>query len=461
MRIRTVLVWFVVAGVLALLVAISRSGSNRPDRAATQGEPWAIPLDLARVDRLVLTAGGVERFAIERTRQTADRWVLTWANDAATASWPAQAERVRAAIRLLASTPVITTGDEAEAASPTATLSVHEADGRSVEIGFGDRTVGGQIPVIVDVRDEQNIARRRVLGRLPADSFDAFVRTPWTAWRDNGIFDAGTASAASVVIQAGSHRVRLQRGSQGWAITDPYPLDADDEEVGRALGVIASLTATEFVDGAVPDNATGLSDPIATISVDSGQGTRVLELGRPGAADAAALFARVSTGPDRQVIRIDSESVARLTAVPEAYARRTPLGISAADVARVRFIATNGTIPFEARRRAGDWTIGGVPATPDERDAINRLLTVTTLEPAARVAVIPADSETGKSLGEVRFLTEEGLPLGALRLTMGEDLRLALARPLNDVNSIEWTSVSEKAKGVALWASAVSSMPDQ
>jgi len=462
MRIRTVLIWFVVAGILAAAVAASRSGGPASPSEQSNAEPWTIPVDPARVDRLSLSASSTETYAVERVARGVDRWLLRWQTDTGEqTSWSADPERVRAAVRLLASTPVTPTADATERVTPVATVNIRESDGRSVDIGFGPRSAGGQVPVVVDVRDAQDIAQRRVIGRLPANTFDAFVRTPWIAWRDTALFDAVTANARAVSIQAGPYSVRLERGSQGWAITEPYALEADSEEVERALGAIASLRAAEFVDAPPADNASGLDSPIATIAVRTQTGVRRLALASGTGATGANIFARITTtqgGTDvSSVVHIDRESVAQLTAVPEAYARRTPLGLSSADIARVRFMGTNGNARFEARRTAGDWTIDGVPASPDQRDAINRLLTVMTLEPAARVATLDPDADGGTPLGEVRFMTEEGLPLGALKLAVGEELRLSMSRPLPDGRSLEWTAISENAKGVALWASAIAS----
>lgn len=459
MRIRTVLIWFIVAGILAAAVAASRTGGPPASNPGTPtaAEPWTIPLDPARVDRLSLTADGTERFAAERLARGVDRWTLDWNTPSGTGSWTADPERVRAAIRLLASTPVTPSLDETETVTPIATVTLRETDRRSVDIGFSDRTSGGQVPVVVDVRDAQNIAERRVVGRLPANTLDAFVRTPWTAWRDGSLFDAVTANAKSVAIQAGPYSVRLQRGARGWAITQPYALEADSDEVERALTAIASLRADRFVDDPPADTATGLGTPIASIRVETDAGVRTLDLGSGTDGQGNTIFARIATPTTSGVIHIDRESVAKLTAVPEAYARRTPLGISGADIARVRFMATTGRARFEARRSAGDWTIDGVPATPDQRDAINRLITVLTLEPAARVAAIDTTDETHTKLGEIQFLTEEALPLAALKLAMGDELRLAVSRQLDDDRSIEWTCISENAKGVTLWASAIAS----
>ncbi|MEM9374143.1 MAG: DUF4340 domain-containing protein [Planctomycetota bacterium] len=459
MRIRTVLIWFIVAGVLAAAVAGSRSGgtsaTNRPKPNAAN--PWTIPLDPARIDRLSLISNGSEHFAAERLAQGVDRWSLNWAADSGTRTWTADPERVRAAVRLLASTPVTPSSDESESVDPVATVSLRESNGRSVDIGFADRVSGGQVPVVVDVRDEQNIAERRVVGRLPANTFDAFVRTPWTAWRNTPLFDAVTANARSMEIVAGPYTVRLQRGARGWAITRPYALEADNEQVERTLGAIASLQAAQFVDSAPSDEATGLANPIASISVETDAGIRSLALGAGTNGQGNTIFARITTPNAASVVHVDRESVAKLTAVPEAYARRTPLGISGADIARVRFLATTAQTRFEARRTAGEWSIDGIPASPDERDAINRLITVLTLEPAARVAAINTDDETNTPLGEIQLLTDEGLPLGALSVAMGEELRLAVSRPLDDTRSIEWTCISENAKGVTLWASAIAS----
>lgn len=455
MKIRTVLVWFVIAGVLAGLVAFSRA-SRQQSEASAPAATWTVSIDPAAAMGMALEVGGQERSRVTRASVGIDRWVLVRPDGAGESRWEADPERVRAALRLLATTSVTVDPDDSGDTEPgTPMLRVLSSDGSSVEIAFDQRASGGQVRAVIDVRDAQDIVERRVVGRLPASLYEALVRTDWGVWREQALFDSVTATAKAVTIEAGPNRVRLERGARGWAIVSPYALEADTEEVGRALGVIGTLQALGFEDSPPSDAEAGLDQPLATITVATDVGEQRLSLGRASDGTGKSIFARFESGENRATLTIDPESVAKLTALPEAYARRVPLALSAADIGQVRLIAPNGRTRFHARRQAGEWLIEGATATPDQRDAIERALRVLTLEPAARVAAQDASETPEGLLGEIRCLTNEGIPVASFSLRMGEQLKLDIARPIGEGREIVWTTVTDNAKGVALWASAL------
>lgn len=451
MKIRTVLIWFVIAGLLAFAVAMSRSGSNATQTEA-QPQSWSIEIDPARAESIELKLEGTTHARAERAAAGIDRWILS---GPAAADWPADPERVRAALRLLATTAVSVSEEELQLDSDAPMIYVTESDGRSVEISFDPRASGGQVNAIIDVRDAQSIVERRVHGRLPANLFDALIRTEWGVWREQALFDSVTATAKSLTIEAGPNKVRLERGPRGWAIVSPYALEADSEEVARALSAIGSLRAESFIDQPPPIASTGLDRPLATITVATETNQQQLSLGRATDNSGKSIFATFNTSDTNTTISINPETVAQLTAVPEAYARRIPLGIAAADIGQIRLIAPNNRTRFHAKRQAGEWLVDGATASPDQRDAIDRALRVLTLESAASVATQPISETHDGHLGEFRCFTAEGIPVASVSLRVGDELKLHIARPAGETREIVWTTLTDNAKGVVLWASAL------
>lgn len=456
MRVRTVLIWVVVAGVLAGLVVLTRGLKlNGSDEAAPVA--WTIPLDPARVVSLVRTGEDGAESRVNRAPGSVGVWNLRWrgpGDDAETRTWGGDDARIRAVLRLLGTTPIIADLGVAEPITG-ATVRAVESDGRSVEVTFGARSVGGRTPVSVIVRSPDGLAEKRVDGQVGSGVADALVRGDWSAWRDHALFEPGLSGVVALTMEAGDRGVRLERGGTGWGITRPFVLEADTGEVQRVLGVIHSLQAASFEDSPPPDEVTGLDEPVATIRVERDGGARTLTIGRPADADGTELFARVRSGDVGGVVRVDAERIGDLTAVAEAYARRTPLGVSVADIGMVRLFGLEAQTLLEAARVAGEWSVGGRPASPDERDAIDRLLLVLTAEPAALSASRDLDSDSKGFLGRVEVLTGDGRPIGSFTLRVGEGLRLVMVRDRDDGVRLVWTNISEQAKAVAVWAGAL------
>lgn len=470
MRVRTVLIWLVVAGLLAGVVAVTRPGPgsglafNAPETLAR----WTVPIDPARVALLRRSVPDAPPSTAERTGP--DAWTLRWTDPEGQArSWAADPGRVRAALRLLG-TAEITVSDQPHEMTPTTTLQVAEADGRSVELWFGPRAAGGQTPVVVVVKGADGVAEKRVDGRIGSGVPDAFVRTDWTVWRDPTIFDAGVSVIDALTIQTRTHRVRVQRTPRGWAVTEPFAIEADAGEIERTMSVLQGMKAASFDDSGTPDTVTGLNDPIATVRVEArtpSAGPRTLEIGGPAESTGSGRFGRVTAGESVAVIRLDPEALGRITAAPEAYARRTPVALGPGDIAGLRLTGADGRVRLEARRGptgAGEWTVGAdaTPASRDQRDAIDRAVRVLTAEPAARVAAqsrpAPTAPPASGRLGTLELLGLDGRVLASLRLRTepGADaMRLLVSTDLGDDRELVWTHATDEAKGVVAWAAAL------
>lgn len=455
MRVSTVLTWVIVAGVLAGLVAWTmvsgpRTGTVRGEQTP---ESWTIPIDPARVTALVRFDAGVESVRAERS---GDQWLLRWGGAAEAAnSWRADEGKVRAAIRLLSTTQV-TLSAEDEAAETVVTVRVYESEGRSVEIGFGPRSAGGQTPVTVYVHGKDGFGEKKVVGRIGSGVPDALARTPWAVWRDPSIFGAASATTRAFEVHGAGLTTRLERSARGWAITQPFQMEADVGEVTRTLALIGSIEAASFEEQPLSPELTGLGTPLAMIRLEREVGDRTLVIG--GSADAArkTVYARVSDGPINALVQLSAEQInSQFSAAPQAYARRTPVAVPAADVGMVRVVSPEGQTRFEATRQAGLWQTAGRAATPDERDAIDRLFRILASEPAASVGITEIPPEGRDDLGQVHLLTGDGTPITRVSVRRGDALQLVVSQDLTDGRSMVWTNASEQAKAVAIWLSAL------
>lgn len=456
MRVQTVLIWVVVAGVLAAGVALVRSvGPGQDDPAARRDATWTVPIDPARVARLTQRVAGSPASAAERSGP--DAWTLRWTDGAGRArSWRADPARVRAALRVL-STAEIIVAESSMDIEPVDTVEAVEADGRSVEIWFGQRAAGGQTPVVVLVKDENGIAEKRVDGRIGSSVPDAFVRTDWSAWRDPTLFDATVSGTQGIEIETRTHRVRLERGPRGWSVAEPFRYEADAAEVERVIGVLSSMRAVSF-EPATDDAVSGLSEPIATVRVESRTGTRVLEVGRPLDSTQPLHHARISQDDAAAAVRVDATALSKITAAPEAYPRRTPLSVRADEIGRVRIASADGRDRLDARRDGAGWSVAQTLALPLQRDALDRLLQVMTAQPATAVSLRRRDEAPKGELATVRCETREGHPVAAVRLRAEQGpqgMRLLMAVELGNGSELVWTGATEEAKAVAAWAAAL------
>ncbi len=398
-----------------------------------------------------------------------DAWSLRWADPAGQMqSWNADPGRVRAALRLLSTAEITVSAQPHEMPPPPATtsLQIREADGRSVEIWFGARAAGGQTPVVVVVKGADGVAEKRVDGRIGSSVPDAFVRTDWSFWRDPTIFDAGIAVTDALSIRTQTHGVRVQRTPRGWAITEPFPIEADSAEIERTMAALQGMKAASFDTTGSPASVTGLDNPIVTIRVEARTGTRTLEVGQP-AESGGGRFARITAGDSATTIRLDIETLGRVNINPEAYARRTPVAFSPAEIAGLRLTGTDGRVRIEAHRGAtgaGEWSIGqpAAPVSRDQRDALDRVVRVLTSDPASRVVILArpgTTTTTGGQLGTLQLLGVDGSVLATLRLRTEagaeQAMRLLVSSDIDAERELVWTHTTDQAKGVVAWAAAL------
>lgn len=456
MRVQTVLIWIVVAGLLAGLVALTRSGGASASSARADGRTtWTVPIDPARVVSMTRTVGNQPAGAAERTGP--DRWVVRWSGpDGRARVWHADPGRVRAGLRLLGTAEIIRSGEDSESdLGPENTLRIVEQDGRSVEIWFGRRAAGGQTPVAVLVKGPDGIAQQRVDGRIGSGIPEALMRTEWTNWRDPTLFEATASGTTGVGVRFRDRTVRLERGALGWRVVEPFDFDADNAEVERLIATLGALRASSFADG-IDDATSGLDEPLATIRVADRAGERAMEVGR---ADAEGMVsARLTDGDRSAVVRLPAEALARVSSAAEVYVRRTPLRIGVSDVASVALADPGGAERFRAERDAGRWVSSGTPVSPNQRDAIDRLLRVLGSQPAARVAAGPVPDDARGRLGSIEVAARDTGAVASFALRAGEGpdgLLLIVALRVSESDELAWTIASDEARAVIAWIGAM------
>lgn len=97
--------------------------------------------------------------------------------------------------------------------------------------------------------------------------------------RDPRVLAFAPADVKSIAFARGADTLALQRDAQGWKLTSPVNVAADDAAVNRFLDELAGLRAKRFVvDVTTEPQRYGLATPTATVTL-TGAGTNVLLVG--------------------------------------------------------------------------------------------------------------------------------------------------------------------------------------
>ena len=420
MSFRSVLIAIVVAGALGgvVLLDAAMTRSNGGTDGATQTR--TIGIDPARVVRVRVEPSGGEAQTASRREDSPSEWVVELDPDGA-ASWPARIQRVRGALRALATARLRVDDEPAENGDRSGIdrVVLTTRDGASVTLSIEPGSVAGRRRVRVTARDADAIVTRRWSGRMDSGITESILRDGLDPWRSSELFPMSRTGVGAVELRAGGSVVRLERTGSGWTITDPWRVGADQGAIDSLLETVLSLRADGFIPESRRDDAiTGLDKPRATIAVEhrrSGE-TQRLSVGAPVSAGGGRVAARYDTGGAGVALEIAAESIGSLTAAPDAYIRRTPLRTAPSRIDSIRIEAPGASEgAWTATRDLDSWTSGGAPATPREEGRIDALLDMLANTPAREITP-PGGSDPNASARTLRVRS----------LGDGEDARFAL-----------------------------------
>ncbi len=366
---------------------------------AREPEPL-LAFDPAQVDRLEVEDGGRRAWLERDTWFGAPMWVVRWGQGGAEHSWPADESRVRAALRVLATT-TLEPGENLD--SPGATLTLRTGNGTMHVVRFSDRAIAGKIGVQVDSGGKQ------VSGLVDSALFDAFVRTGLSAWRDMHALLSPGVGPSRVLISAGDGALALARREGRWTLFEPLIVPAEPEPTGELVKNVSGLLVERFIDEMpMSDERAGFSQPLARVEAEhdlrigreGGTESRlvrqVLTVGGPTDLSGQSVYGLVEwtvTGADGStralagpmVVALPTESLNRLTTHPEPLIARTCTSASPGSFQQVELALGGKRLRLE--RFGSGWAVRSESALPDDAEALESLCRLVAQRPADKVTL--------------------------------------------------------------------------
>lgn len=365
--------------------------------------PQPAPLlnfDPANVDRLETSSDDGRAWVEREDWLGSGRWVIHWGQAGPAQTWPAEDTRVRAALRVLA-TSTIEPGEPP--AQEGATLTLRTTDGSVHTVTFDDRPVGGRIAVRTTSKGVT------ITGLTDASLFDAFVKTGLLPWRDPSVIGLGSTGPSRVFVEAGNDAIAFARREGRWSLLEPIAVPADPDAAAEFLRVVSSLDADRFVESIDPsDDRTGLAQPLARVeaefdvrlSTSEGPQSRMVRqsLTVGGATDLSgtSVYALVewkriqSTGPTETivgpvVVALSTEALNKLSVRPEPFIAKASTLLLPASIQEITLATDSRSVRFERLRTA--WAIKSETLLPVDTQTLNDLIALLAEKPADRVAV--------------------------------------------------------------------------
>ncbi len=193
--------------------------------------------------------------------------------------------------------------------------------------------------------------------------------------RDPRVLAFKPASLKSIAIVRGADKLELQRDSQGWKLTAPVSVAAEEASVNRFLNDLTSMRAKQFVvDVTTEPQRYGLTTPATTITL-TGTGTNVLLV---GSVDASNTMCFVKCVGEEFIYGVEATLLDQLPANYAALRSRSVFDLTAENITQL--IAGNVTVA----REAGKWKLVAPSSGALDTNAVNAVV--------ASLAKLPADS---------------------------------------------------------------------
>ncbi len=461
MSLRTVLISIIVAGILAGLVLLDGSFSPSEDQSQQLPTTRTLGIDPANIVSVTVESPPLGSQNAHRDPNQPDTWTI----ETPQGTTSADPTRVRAALRAIASIPMEPSDDESDM-NIGATLIFQSRDQSRAELRFDTNTIGGRVRVSVTHRDESEIVTSRWFGTVETPIRDNLAREGLRPWRSADLFPIPLSRADRVNIATRSGSVTLERTPRGWTLTEPTQAPASKSKVETMLGVLLSIDAQSFVDDdRITDDLAGLTNPRATLRVrDSAtQDEYTLSIGAPIDDSAQRVYARISrSGSPGIRVLVETKGIATITPAPLAYVHESPTTLGSSLVRTVTLTNPDNTPIWSATRDLDSWSVESVPASPDQRDAINRLLHVLCEEESSGVVEHdPSESIDGANLiGFIELRQNDSAPPTRVRVLIQPSetgIRL-LMRPLDEGGNplpYIWIGASQEATAAAAWLSVI------
>jgi len=465
MSLKSVLISFIVAGVLAGLVLISRGLTGQQNGADRPGSR-TIGIDPVSVVEIRVEGNTVGTHSAYREPDKVDSWVVRL-GDEHSSEWDANEARVRTVLRALGSASITLT-DEEPIGDLYGTLSLIENDNMTTEVRFGTDVSGGFVRAEIVLRGVDGIATSRWFGRIDRSLRYSFLDEGFSSWRSLDLFGMTLNQVTGARVSAGGSTTGLSRGAYGWSVSHPWTVPADRGIVQELLGLTLGLRAERIYDEALyTDDLTGLDSPIARIEISSApmsgadpETTRaVIEIGSAVDNTGEEVFARYTArGRDAAVIALKTKGLNRLTASPLAYVHQTASELNRADIQSIRILGVDGTERIAFESSSGSWENTNGAVSKSQESALDRMIETLTKERAVRIYQTSdqAESETTQ-IGSIHLIEDDNTETAfmvSIESASGS-VRLHLSQTFGDTHEIVWVLGSAEAGGTGAWIAAL------
>jgi hypothetical protein len=466
--------WWAVSAAGLGLVAVA----TRPTAEAV-APPGVVRLGVDPGERIGLerreASGASERIGVDSSGEPV--WVRARATGGVD-SWPVAPARYAAGVRLLATAALerraARTGmgegglGETGLGAGAVRVELARPDGSTRVLLLGGATLGGRAAAELDGEPVW----------VSASLGEALAQTGFAPWRETRLLVREGEEPERIELTAGGSRVVLERRGRRWWVTEPVVMQAHEPAARELVGVLGGVEAASIDQGAAFDEAVR-SEGVATIEA-SGQrdGTswrRRVAVRGAMAGEAVQAAATWWVGEDTRhgpaLVRVPAAMLTRLSADPLAYVRRSPSGVSAADVVGVRVTRGDGSPGLElVRTPAGGWARSesagtGVELTGTEAAGATGLVDMLTASEGQPVWVMAPPDDSGPPAGGGAGVIVELLGPGAGGPAVVDRLRVRAepgagtivigpaseARGAESGPSVEWSFGAAEVGAVVGW----------
>lgn len=246
------------------------------------------------------------------------------------------------------------------------------------------------------------------------------------------LFDlAPGESRRLTIVSADNETKAFTRGKDGWRITQPTEMTADDYTVSDVADTVGLIQYVRLLaSDAVSTDITGLDKPLWTVTLaDANDVTRTLQVGRPVPLSGGRRT-YVQLPGDERIYVVDVDLAAKLSLELNDFRSKNLLGISAPNLLALEVQGEENYKLVRAER--GRWNIVEPVVAPaaqiPPRDLINALmgLRVSEFVDDAPKSLSPYDLAEGKHRLMIRLWSEGDEPTTAAADTQPAEADLAI-----------------------------------
>ena len=208
--------------------------------------------------------------------------------------------------------------------------------------------------------------------------------------RDLRVLAFEPAAVKSLAIERGADKLGLQRDAQGWRLTAPVNVAAEESAVNHLLAELAGVQAKRFVaDVTAEPQQYGLVQPAATVTL-TGPGTNALAQLLIGSVDASNALCYVKCAGAEFIYGIATNWLDQLPATAGALRSRSIFDLKPEQITKLM------AGPVTVVREQGQWKLG-VPAQGVlDVDAVNAIVALFAQLRAESFGSLPAAPDDGR-----------------------------------------------------------------